>query len=117
MSTRSQGNLGEDRAVLFLKSKKYKILDRNVRSRFGEIDIVAKDGDCIVFAEVKMRTSRAFGTPREAITPQKITKIMLSAEWYLQMTGQSGAKYRIDALEVIVGSSEFEIVHLPNVTM
>ena len=56
----------------------YKIVSRNFRTRFGEIDIVAWDKDELVFIEVKARTATSFGTPAEAVTKQKLTKLQLA---------------------------------------
>jgi putative endonuclease len=61
------GQLGEDKAVQFLKVKGYSILHRNYRTRFGELDIVCQDQHSLVFIEVKTRTSIKFGYPEEAI--------------------------------------------------
>lgn len=117
MNTRSQGNLGEDRAAEFLISKGLSILDRNFRSKFGEIDIIAKDKGCIVFVEVKMRSSSLFGTPKEAITSQKIQKIILAASFYLKSINNENAQYRIDAVEVDKRGDEMTLRHIENVTM
>lgn len=117
MNTRSQGNLGEDRAQEFLTSKGFKILTRNFRSKFGEIDIIAKDKNCIVFIEVKMRSSNVFGTPREAITSKKLEKIALTAAFYLKSINAEKSQYRIDAIEVEQNSDQFHFNHIENVTM
>jgi putative endonuclease len=65
------GMRGEDEATRLLKNKGYKILDRNYRCRFGEIDIVAREGDTIAFVEVKTRGSEDFGSPKEALDTRK----------------------------------------------
>lgn len=117
MNTRSQGNLGEDRAVIFLEQKGYLILTRNFRSQFGEVDIIAQDHDCIVFIEVKMRSSSIFGTPREAITSVKLQKIIMVGMLYLKSVSKEHSKYRIDAIEIENDGQDFKINHLENVTM
>ena len=117
MSTRSQGNLGEDQAVTFLKSKNYKILERNFRSKFGEIDIIARDGKCLVFCEVKMRSTDIFGTPGEAITPAKLQKIILTLHWYMQTKSLEGQEFRVDAIEVVNLNGNLTINHIKNITM
>lgn len=61
--------LGEDAACSFLRKLNYKIIDRNFRRGYGELDITAVDGNTLVFIEVKTRISDNFGTPFEAITP------------------------------------------------
>lgn len=75
------GNRGENAAVKFLRGLGYRILARNCRSHWGEIDIIARDGDWIVFVEVKTRSSHAAGHPSEAVTPRKqlqLTKLALA---------------------------------------
>ncbi len=117
MNTRSQGNLGEDRACNYLISKGYTILTRNFRTRFGEIDIIAKDGTCIVFVEVKMRSNTLYGLPKEAITSKKIQKISFAASFYLKSIHQENAQHRIDAVEVEKDGDKTTLRHLVNVTM
>ena len=72
------GKLGEDVACRFLTLHKYKIMDRNFRSRFGEIDIIAKDnqGDILVFVEVKTRMNDIFGLPEESVIYSKQQKLI-----------------------------------------
>lgn len=96
------GKLAEDFASKFISSKGYVILDRNFKSRFGEIDIIALDGDTLVFVEVKARWSKKFGAPEEAVTPQKISKIIKTGEYYSILKPNLPKKLRIDvvALEI-----------------
>ncbi len=103
------GNSQERRAARFLKSKGLKILDRQYKIKFGEIDIIAKDGDEIVFVEVKARRTAEFGHPEEAVTLSKLNKIAKVAEFYLQETAQENAEWRIDVIAI---SSNEEINHL-----
>lgn len=105
------GKLAEDFAVRFLQEKGYKIIDRNFRSRFGEIDIVAEESGILVFVEVKARWSQKFGSPEEAVTPQKLYKIRKTAEYYSLLKSKTNQRMRIDvvALEInrgIVSSSK-----------
>lgn len=74
------GNRGENAAVRFLRRQGYRILARNCRNHWGEIDIIARDGDWIVFVEVKTRSSHVAGHPAEAVTHRKqvqLTKLAL----------------------------------------
>lgn len=81
---RTQGNTGEDSAISHLLQNGYKILFRNYRySRFGELDIIALDGDVLCFIEVKARTSLTYGSPRESVTKHKQLKIRKMAEVFL----------------------------------
>ncbi|MBI1730312.1 YraN family protein [Candidatus Acetothermia bacterium] len=79
-----RGIRGEDQAILFLKNHDYQIVQRNYRWRGGEIDIIARDGNCLVFVEVKFRSSESFGLPEEHVTAQKRGKIIQTAMRYLQ---------------------------------
>lgn len=80
----SSGKAGEDRAAGFLAEKGFRILFRNYRSRFGEIDIIAENGAYLVFAEVKTRESGALTGPLEAVTPAKRRRIAKTALLYLE---------------------------------
>lgn len=77
------GQLGERLAIKFLKEKGYKILDKNIHFREGEIDILAKIGKKTIFFEVKTRTSKIFGYPEEALNKKKIAKISKTIDNYL----------------------------------
>ena len=78
-----RGEPAESLAAAFLEREGLKILERNYRCRFGEIDIVARDGATLVFVEVRRRKSEAFGGPAESITAAKRTKIIRAARHYL----------------------------------
>ena len=83
MNKKSLGNAGEDRAAEFLISKGYRILSRNYRTRYGEIDIIAEITGTLIFVEVKLRTSSAYGRGIEAVTRQKAAKIQQIAIDYI----------------------------------
>lgn len=94
------GNLGENLACQYLKNLGYKILDRNFRIRGGEIDIVCKDKDYLVFVEVKTRYSHEFGLPSESITPYKIKALLKTALFYIQKIKWEDRGYRFDFISV-----------------
>jgi putative endonuclease len=96
------GDWGENYAAKYLEGKGYQILARNVRTPYGEIDIIAKEKDQIIFVEVKTRTSRKFGYPEEAITENKITHLIESAEFYLQEHPEFNIDWRIDVIAIQV---------------
>lgn len=73
------GNSGEDLAARYLESQGYEIIARNYHSRYGEIDIIAKNAEYIAYVEVKTRSISAYGLPREAVTPLKQQKIIKTA--------------------------------------
>jgi len=78
------GKLGEDKATSFLINSGFEILDRNFRTRLGEIDIIATKSNIIYCIEVKTRSSIQFGLPSEAITAKKLRRMRLTAEIYAQ---------------------------------
>jgi len=93
------GAWGEAVAQEYLRHKGYRILAANFRTRFGEIDIIARDAQYIVFVEVKTRRSCAFGLPREAVTWRKQQKILLAAQEWLQQNPLP-LQPRFDVIEV-----------------
>ena len=96
------GKAGEDLACRELRRRGYAILTRRFRTRFGEIDIIARDGETLVFAEVKTRASAGFGTPAEAVTARKQHTISLMASEYL-LRHEAGARpCRFDVVAVAV---------------
>jgi len=80
----SKGKAAEQQAAQFLEEQGYIILSANYHTRYGEIDLIAQDGNCLVFVEVKQRSSHRFGSPEEAVTLKKQQKLILSAQHYLQ---------------------------------
>jgi len=94
------GEKGEAIAVRQLKKNGYKIIETNYRIQLGEIDVIAKDKDTIVFVEVKARRSVHFGSPKGAVTTQKQKKISMVALYYLKATNQITAKARFDVVAV-----------------
>ena len=120
VSNKTKGKLGEQAAAKYLQRLGYKILERNYRySRFAEIDIVAKDKDTIVFAEVKTRTGTTFGHPFEAINHTKIENIFKAGLYYLKNTKETYKKYRIDVISVIgdLKTEKPKIEHLKNISL
>jgi len=93
------GQRGEDLAVAHLREQGYIVRERNWRCPAGEIDIVAEDGGCLVFVEVRTRRGRAFGTPEESVTPAKQAKLVEVAHTYLQEHSWEG-DWRIDVVAV-----------------
>lgn len=106
------GQDSEAAAARFLTKQRYKILAKNYRTRLGEIDIIARDGDTIAFIEVKARTSEHFGHPKWAVTPRKQRRISMAALQYLKATRQSDAKARFDVISISsgAGSPVIEII-------
>lgn len=97
------GTRGEKLACQFLKRSGYKILYRNFRGRTGgEIDIVCRDGDTLVFVEVKTRTREDFGRPFEAIDRDKRKRISRGGLAWLRLLNDPDILFRFDVVEVII---------------
>jgi len=94
------GKKGEDLAAEFLKRSGYKIIERNFRIRGGEIDIVALDGNTLVYVEVKSRSSYKFGRPEEAVTPFKIKFLKRAAKFYKNSRRNLPDLERIDVVAI-----------------
>ena len=94
------GKSGERRGAKYLKSLGYKILKTNYRTPFGEADIVAADGDTIVFCEVKTRLTEKVGTPAEAVERHKQRRYVDIARYFLMKLGRDDVNVRFDVLEV-----------------
>lgn len=111
-----QGRLGEDAAAEFLKSKRYKILKCNYKNKMGEIDIIARKGEDLIFVEVKTRSSEKFGTPAEAVTYYKKQRIVNAAKWYI-MENPTSLNIRFDIIEVfgIFTGDSFEIENINHI--
>ena len=93
------GQSSESLVVARLKKMGYEILERNLRAKTGEIDIIAKDGETIVFVEVKARRSKSYN-PKAAVTRSKQRKISMTALLYLKKSGQAKVKARFDVAAI-----------------
>lgn len=112
------GKTGELIAARFLESKNYKILIQNFWTRLGEIDIIAEDGETLVFVEVKTRTEKVLGNPYEAITSEKIRRCRRACELYVQQFPQGERPFRIDAIGVVLDmkTRHAQVQHFQNIT-
>jgi putative endonuclease len=99
------GRRAEELAARHLKENGYKILQKNYRTRSGEIDLIALDGEVLVFVEVKARRSERFGTPKEALSIQKQRKIVLTARHYLKESGKQEVRVRFDMVSILMTGS------------
>jgi len=100
MNRRAIGNQGEDAACAYLKKQSWKVLDRNVIRRGGEIDIIAEKKGVYAFIEVKTRSSDRYGTPAEAVDARKQRRIAMVAMQYAAEKGLLDARLRFDVIEV-----------------
>ena len=110
------GDEGEGLAARHLRAQGFKILARQYRTALGEIDLIALDGDCVVFVEVKTRRSRAAGLPVEAVDRAKQAKLTRLALAYLKRKGLLNHSARFDVVAIVwsEGQREPEIVHYRN---
>jgi putative endonuclease len=111
---RAQGDAAEDRACRHLDRSGFTIMERNFRTKGGEIDIVALKGDVLVFVEVRSREDADFGTPEESVTPAKRRRIVAAARQYLSKVPPSSwreARFDVIAIE---GSGDAAVLrHYP----
>lgn len=100
MDASTLGRVGERMAERHLAASGIRIADRRWRCRYGEIDLVAMDGDEVVFVEVKTRVRASFGAPEEAVTAAKRSRLRAAALMWLAQRGLDGRPYRIDVVAV-----------------
>lgn len=106
------GKSGEDLAAKALQKKGLKIIIRNFRNKFGEIDIIARDREYLVFVEVKTRCSDRFGLPEEAVTAAKQQQIIRVASSYLSQHKLLNVPVRFDVVAITIKGGKPEINHL-----
>ncbi|MCS0500453.1 YraN family protein [Protaetiibacter mangrovi] len=107
------GRRGERIAERHLVARGYRLVERNWRCRQGEIDLVLRDGDALVFVEVKTRSTMAFGHPFEAITPVKLARLRRLAGAWCSAHPRDRGRIRIDAVAVLVPrGAEPSVEHL-----
>ena len=110
-----RGKLGEHAAKKYLQKLGLKFLTANFRSERGEIDLVFRDDDCLVFAEVKTRSSEDWTRPAAAVDARKRRLLSQTALDYLKLLKNPRVKIRFDIVEVLLREGEVhEIRHLPN---
>lgn len=115
MDRQTFGKLGERIAADYLRNRGYEIIGKNFRTRYGEIDIIARHGRTLVFIEVKSRSSVKFGTPEESITLDKRNKLRLMSAYFLSKNKLQHEPHRIDAIGIIFEGSKARLRHHKNV--
>ena len=108
------GEQGERMAADFLQHQGYTILEYRYRSKLGEIDIIATQGEWLIFVEVKTRKNTTFGYPSEAVHYRKQTKIIHTALQYLSYSGRHNSPMRFDVIEVLLIPGNHSINHIQN---
>jgi putative endonuclease len=116
---RRLGHWGEKLAALHLEADGLTILARNWRCRGGEIDLVARDGETVVFVEVKTRRGRDFGAPEEALTAHKAQKLLQLGQQYMADNALDDVNWRVDLVAVELDQSGrfLRCDHIPNAVL
>ena len=109
------GKNGERIALRYLEKLGYVILEKNFTCMQGEIDIIALDGEYIVFVEIKSRSNIRYGLPCEAVTEKKIKHILRVATYYLYKNHLENINTRIDVIEVYIKNEKYIINHLKQI--
>lgn len=112
----SLGERGEQIGREYLEGLGYRLIGKNMRTAYGEVDLIMKDGEVWVFVEVKTRRTAKYGTPLEAITPHKFSKMVESAQDYMQTQVTDNTDWRMDVVGVtfLTGDSTPKIEHIIN---
>jgi len=109
------GQWGEEQAARYLTDKGYAIVARNVRSEYGELDLIARQGGLLIFVEVKARSSARFGFPEESVGSAKQQHILEAALHYLQEHPEFDGDWRVDVIALRRrGDAEPELRHFEN---
>ncbi|MCL1878973.1 MAG: YraN family protein [Defluviitaleaceae bacterium] len=106
------GLRGQNEAEKFLIARGIEILQRNYRVRFGEIDLICREGGVIIFAEVKFRSGTGFGSPAESVGYAKQQKIIRTAMHYIAANNLDDNDFRFDVIEVLEVLEKRNVVHV-----
>jgi putative endonuclease len=94
------GQWGENIAAEFYKNRGYTVLGRNVRTPYGELDLIVRNTEGVVFVEVKTRTNTAFGLPEDAVDSKKRAHLLDAARFYLQSNPEYDGDWRVDVIAI-----------------
>lgn len=112
LSRKRSGDRGERLALEYLVGKGYVLVERNYRTRFGEIDLILRSGTTLVFVEVKLRRGSGFGDPVESVTPRKQATIRALAEGYIADRDPDFEDARFDVVGILETEGRREIQHI-----
>lgn len=117
--SQSLGKLGEETATTYLVKQGYRIIQRNFKARYGELDIICVKDDTLVVVEVKTRIGEEFGKPEESVTPWKLREVVKTAQYYKLLHEELPESMRIDVIGIQFDDTEAPIYfnHIQNVTM
>lgn len=115
----SLGKLGETVAAQFLRRHGYRIIQRNFKARYGEIDIICIKADTLVFVEVKTRIGESYGKPEHSIRPRKLREVIQTAQYYKLTHKELPEAMRIDVIGIEFDDSDTPTYfnHIQNVTL
>jgi len=105
------GAWGEEQAVFYLENRGFRVIERGFHCRFGEIDIIARSADELIFCEVKTRRQGALTAPQEAVTRTKQRRLIKTAGWYLNHHPWDG-DLRFDVIAIIARETGFAIIEI-----
>ena len=117
MNNREIGKIGEDIATQYLEKIGYQIVEKNFQCKLGEIDIIAKDKDEVVFVEVKSRKILSYGKPADAVNGIKKKHIYRTAQYYLLIHNQLDVYTRIDVIEIYLNEEKYRLNHIKQAIM
>ena len=108
------GMQGQQEAEAFLLASGYSILEKNYRIRTGEVDLIARHGNYVIFIEVKFRKGFKFGYPRESVGRVKQSRIIRTALHYISTHNLSSHDFRFDVIEVLSDGGQVQVNHIEN---
>ncbi len=117
-NNREVGRIGEDIAAAYLLKQGYHLMARNYHTRYGELDLICRQGDQLVFVEVRTRTGTSYGTPEESLTWRKLKTLRTLVSVYLAANPEVRGKPRIDAVTVLLDRQSLttrQIKHYTNI--
>lgn len=114
VSRKAAGQQAESRAVAFLEARGYQVVARNFSCPWGELDIVAEQGDTLCFVEVRMRASTTWGDPANTVSFAKQRRVVKAALHYLMRKGYRRRMIRFDVIAIVGRHADAELLHLPN---
>lgn len=109
------GKIGEDLATKYLENLGYTIIERNFVAKQGEIDIIAKDKQELVFVEVKTRTNTLYGKPIDAVNTPKQKHLISTVQYYLYVNHLENEFVRLDVIEVYLNGDAYKINHIKQI--
>jgi putative endonuclease len=109
-----KGRRGEDLAAQFLAKRGVRVIAQNFRCPLGEIDLIGRDGETLVFVEVRSRAGKAYGLPQESVTRAKQRRLTRLAQWYILKNHLERQPARFDVVAVTWGEGEPELTWIAN---